>query len=145
MPSSGYGLLIHRYPILRCGVHVPVVTIYIVVKAACFNISRTHLSPGRELFAKTNNFLYRCPDDLVVTVYSMPPFGNGDTLVPLSAARTILDRYYSDIQHFERPYLSYWLLYRGHRPVVNEDFQRDAQLLGEVDHVPITSLQGSYM
>ncbi len=36
MPSSGYGLLIHRYPILRCGVHVPVVTIYVVVKAACF-------------------------------------------------------------------------------------------------------------
>ncbi len=37
MPSGGYSLLIHRYPILRCGVHVPVVTIYVVVKAACFN------------------------------------------------------------------------------------------------------------
>ncbi len=24
-PSDGYGLSIHRYPILRCGAHVPVV------------------------------------------------------------------------------------------------------------------------
>ena len=36
MPSGGYSLSIHRYPILCCGVHVPVVTIYVMVKAACF-------------------------------------------------------------------------------------------------------------
>ena len=41
MPSGGYSLSIHRYPILCCGVHVPVVTIYIMVKAACF------MSPSR--------------------------------------------------------------------------------------------------
>ncbi len=36
MPSGGYVLTIHRYPILCCGVHVSVVTIYVMVKAACF-------------------------------------------------------------------------------------------------------------
>ncbi len=36
MPSDRYCLSIHRYPILCCGVHVPVVTIYVTVKAACF-------------------------------------------------------------------------------------------------------------
>ncbi len=36
MPSARYGLSIHRYPILCCGAHVPVVTIYVTVKAACF-------------------------------------------------------------------------------------------------------------
>ncbi len=105
-------------------------------RMACYNhyISRTHLSPGRELFVKTNNFLYHCPDDLVVTVYSMPPFGNGDTLVPLSATRNILDKYCADIQHFEHPYLSYWLLYKGHRPVVNDDFQRVVLSSGQDQH-----------
>ncbi len=37
MPTGGYGLSIHRYPILCCGAHVPVVTIYVVVKAASFS------------------------------------------------------------------------------------------------------------
>ncbi len=35
-PSDRYCLSIHWYPILCCGVHVPVVTIYVTVKAACF-------------------------------------------------------------------------------------------------------------
>ncbi len=64
----------------------------------------------------------------------MPPFGNGDTLVPLSAARTVLDKYCADIQHFERPYLSYWLLYRGYRPIANEDFQRVLLSSGHEQH-----------
>ncbi len=41
MPGDGYCLSMHRYPILCCGVHVPVVTIYVMVKAACF------MSPSR--------------------------------------------------------------------------------------------------
>ena len=48
MPSDGYGLSIHRYPILCCGVHVPVVTIYVVVKAACF-IREGNMVSGRML------------------------------------------------------------------------------------------------
>ncbi len=36
MPSGGYGLSIHRYPILRRGIHDPVITVYVKVKAACF-------------------------------------------------------------------------------------------------------------
>ncbi len=32
------------------------------------HITRTHLSPGRALHAKTHNLLYRGPDDLIVTV-----------------------------------------------------------------------------
>ena len=38
MPSGGYGLSIHRYPILCRGVHDPVITVYVKVKAACFTI-----------------------------------------------------------------------------------------------------------
>ncbi len=33
---AGILLAIHQYPILCCGVHVSIVTIYIMVKAACF-------------------------------------------------------------------------------------------------------------
>ncbi len=51
MPSDGYGLSIHRYPILCCGTHVPVVTIYVMVKAACFTRATELQSTSRLLLA----------------------------------------------------------------------------------------------
>ncbi len=96
------------------------------LRKVCYahHVTRTHLSPGRALHAKTHNLLYRGPDDLIVTVYSMPPHATGESLVPLSATRHILDKYCADLQNIERPFLSYWLLYKGYHPAVNDEFQR---------------------
>ncbi len=96
------------------------------LRMVCYahHITRTHLSPGRALHAKTHNLLYRGPDDLIVTVYSMPPHATGESLVPLSATRHVLDKYCTDLQNVERPFLSYWLLYKGYHPAVNDEFQR---------------------
>ncbi len=96
------------------------------LRKVCYahHVTRTHLSPGRALHAKTHNLLYRGPDDLIVTVYSMPPHATGESLVPLSATRHILDKYCTDLQNIERPFLSYWLLYKGYHPAVNDEFQR---------------------
>ncbi len=96
------------------------------LRKVCYahHITRTHLSPGRALHAKTHNLLYRGPDDLIVTVYSMPPHATGESLVPLSATRQVLDKYCTELQSLERPFLSYWLLYKGYHPTVNDEFQR---------------------
>ncbi len=45
------------------------------------------------------------------------------SLIPLSASCHALEKYCNKIQHLDRPFLSYWLLYKGYHPVTNDAFQ----------------------